>query len=106
PEAERDQIIEDFKAKLSEIDEAAKKARANKSDTQCNYCGRVKKFYSPLVKQNDFKLCLLCKSKFKKLTIYPGHKGSYYETEKMKLVIDQPNDLKMSVVPGHILNYR
>lgn len=106
PEAERDKIINEFKLKLSEVNSAVAKARADKSDSKCNYCGRAKKFYSPLLKESDFKLCVPCKSKFKSILNYPGYNGEYYIADKAKIIIDKPMGLRMNVVPSHILEYR
>lgn len=105
-EAERDKILADFKSKLAKVDESVKQARASTLDGQCSYCSRPKKFYSPLLRHADFKVCVPCKAKFKSLTTYAGYNGKFYSTAKMKIEIDKPNDLHLNVLPEHILEYR
>lgn len=105
PEAEKDRIIDDFKSRLKLADDFVEKARSNKKDSECNYCGKSKKLFSPLFKENDFKLCMGCRSEFNKLKSYPGHIGQYYEVSPAVFNIDGKTDLIMNIKSGYLLNY-
>ncbi|MBW3568700.1 SHOCT domain-containing protein [Candidatus Parcubacteria bacterium] len=106
PETERDKIAVEFRRQIESANNFVENARANKADDKCNSCGRAKKFYSPLIKQADFKLCVPCVAKFKKLCSYSGYNGSYYVASPSKLKVDEKNDITLNIVSEHILNYK
>lgn len=106
PEAEKDEIQKVADERLKKVKKFAKKARSNKTDQNCNYCGKPKKWYSPLRDEADFRLCGKCKREYSKLKEYPGYTGTYYIASKSELDPDQSNRLTLGIVPDYVLNFR
>lgn len=106
PEAEKDNIIEGYKLAVKNVDDFIENARSQKSDEQCNSCGKRKKFFSPLYKVLDFKLCGACKRQLNQICIYQGINGNYYSSKSITIEPDAKNSLELNILPQHILEYR
>lgn len=106
PEAEKDSIVEGYKVVVKGVSDFVEKVRQQKSDEQCNNCGKQKKFFSPLSTVSDFKLCGSCKKQFNHMCAYQGFNGQYYSSESSTINPDVKNSLSLSILPQHILEYR
>lgn len=106
PEAEKDRIIEDYKATIRNVSDYVEKTRSQKSEDQCNNCSKLKKFFSPLYTVSDFKLCGTCKKQFNQMCMYSGINGQYYSSDSSIINPDIKNSLSVNILTHHILEYR
>jgi hypothetical protein len=106
PEAEKDSIIEGYKAAAKDVSDYIEKARSQKSTDFCNYCGKKKGFFSPLHAMYDFRLCGTCKKQFSSLQRYDGFNGQYYASASAIIEPDIKNSLELNIQPQYVLEYR
>lgn len=104
--AERDQFASEHTASVKYIDDFIAYSRSNASDATCNFCGKEKKFYRPLLTVLNFKLCLSCKMNYSNMLKVPSKNGRYYTVESYRINPDGQNNLHMNIRPEHILEYR
>lgn len=106
PENEKEEILNGYRETIKNVSDFVEKARANRSGLKCNYCGKPKKFLSPLFSESDFKLCRSCRKQYNSLCQYSGINGQYFSADPAKIDPDTQNTLSINVVSEHIFNYR
>jgi len=104
PEAEKDVIIRTIKEQTERATEFLHKAQEFKSSTQCNSCGKQKKFFSPLRASHDLLLCKGCIMMLHDLTSFSGYQGHYYIVEPTEIIIDGKTNLTISIKEDYILD--
>jgi uncharacterized membrane protein len=104
-EKEKTMIMTSLQAQIDKLNSFTEKARANTNENICSNCGKEKKFFSPLRKEQGMVLCGACQKTLQQLCNYPGYSGTYYDVRPTQLAIDTKNNINMSIKPAFMLNY-
>jgi uncharacterized membrane protein len=105
PEAEKDLIIQAIEEQTECATDFLHKAQEFKSATQCNYCGKPKKFFSPLRSSFDVMLCASCSKTFSSLISFAGYEGQYYIADPAEIIVDGKTSLTINIKEEYILDF-